>query len=535
MAKEKEIKKDTEKKEVEKKETKKFNIKKLVKRIAKKIATATKKLLDKTKDYVRFHKNQVVRSVTSIGILLAVVIIAVLAVNIIQGASVGNIGYPIIYQKANNDMFLLEHGAKVEDKEQVKKMNGTGYIEYANTSNRYVLFKNDQNLYMYDVKSKETTKIGDNVNVYGFSDKDSYVYMLDADNDLYSYNYKDSKQILDNTIDSIQDYNDDGMLYSKKGNLMYVSYDPAKEDRVKIVDEYSIAEMSNDNKYVLYTNVNNTLYLYNIKKKTNEKISSDVDRFYCGEKSCKKFYYAKNEETYNLYYYDGSKSKLIVKELYNIVDINVDDQKLIYTTSPNGLDFILNFQKGTSKSSEITSNYNFGGSAILFENEVYFVDGDKTLNYAKISGSKIGKVKSVSKEVQGTLKEYAEGVYFYKKIDDDNDATFYTAKSGKATKIAEEIRINKIVLSNDKKNFYYLKDIDGKTGTLAMFDGKKAHNIAEKVYSFVYVKDDAVYYIGDYDIEVQTGNLYRYNGASDKIEDGVRYTITSTPNADNNN
>ena len=119
MAKEKEIKKDTEKKEVEKKETKKFNIKKIVKRIAKKIATATKKLVDKTKDYVRFHKNQVVRTLTSLGILIAVVIIAIIAKNIIVGAGIGNIGYPIIYQKSNNDIYMLEHGADVETKKQM--------------------------------------------------------------------------------------------------------------------------------------------------------------------------------------------------------------------------------------------------------------------------------------------------------------------------------------------------------------------------------------------------------------------------------
>lgn len=173
MAKEKEIKKDTEKKEVEKKETKKFNIKKLVKRIAKKIATVTKKIVDKTKDYVRFHKNQVVRTLTSLGILVAVVIIAIIAKNIIVGAGIGNIGYPIIYQKSNNDVYILEHNASKDKAKEVEKMESTGSVEYANTSDKYVLFKSGQDLYLYNTKKDESTKILENVSYnYGFTPKD---------------------------------------------------------------------------------------------------------------------------------------------------------------------------------------------------------------------------------------------------------------------------------------------------------------------------------------------------------------------------
>ena len=531
MAKEKEIKKDTEKKEVEKKETKKFNIKKLVKRIAKKIATATKKLVDKTKDYVRFHKNQVVRTLTSLGILVAVVIIAIIAKNIIVGAGIGNIGYPIIYQKSNNEIYMLEHGADVKEKEQIEKMQGTGNIEYSNTSSRYILFKNNQDLYVYDTKKGESSKVIDDISYsYGFTPKDKYIYGQDSDSDLYVYDFKEAKQLLDNDVTSVQDYNDKNMIYEKNSALYFISFDVTKEDRTKLVDSYILAELSENGKYVLYTNSNNTLYRYDVKKGKHIKIASDVESFYCDDSSCDDMYYIQNTPTFTLKYYSNSKEKQLTDNIYDIVDIDVENRKVLYTIT-NENELSLYYLYKNNKPTKITDNYDYGSSVVMTKDAVYYIDNEDNLMYSKLNGSSVDKAKNVAKEVQSELYPYQDGVYYYKNINENNDATYYIAKGTKTTKIADDISRNSLTLSNDGKSIYYIKDMSSGAGTLSVFNGKKNTKISEEVKKYIYIKEDGLYYLTDFNDTTKTGTLYRYDGKKTKVETEVNYIIETTPNA----
>lgn len=534
MAKEKEIKKDTEKKEVEKKETKKFNIKKLVKRIAKKIATATKKLVDKTKDYVRFHKNQVVRTLTSLGILVAVVIIAIIAKNIIVGAGIGNIGYPIIYQKSNNDVYILEHNASKDKAKEVEKMESTGSVEYANTSDKYILFKSGQDLYLYNTKKDESTKILENVSYnYGFTPKDSYVFVQDNLGDLYSYNFKEPAQLLDNGISTIQAYSDDSIIYEKDGELKYISFDASKEDKTTLINSYILADVSEDGKAVLYTNSNNVLYRYDVKKDKHTKISNGVEKVYCEDKSCKKIYYIKSEQDTTIEYYNGSKSKTLATDVYDIVGIDLDTKQIVYTELNNDK-LSLYYLYKTKKPKKVTTNYDYGSSVVLTKEAIYFINKDSKLIHVKVNGSSVGKEKELSKEVQGTLTKFGDGVYFYKNINDKTDATYYVAEGTKVTKIADDIRRGELIPSLNEKNLYYISDMDGKLGTLSVFDGKDSKKIAEGVQSKLYVKGETIYYIANYEDSTKTGTLYRYDGSKKELSSGVSYIVTTTPNEQNN-
>lgn len=530
MAKEKEIKKDTEKKEVEKKETKKIDIKKLAKKLGSKIEKSIKKLIDKTKDYVRFHKNQVVRTLTSLGIIIAVVIIAIIAKNIIVGAGVGNVSYPIIYQKSNNDMYMLEHGAKPANKEQIKKMQSTGNIEYSNTTNRYILFKNADDLYVYDTKKDEATKVIDDISYsYGFTPKDTYIYGQDNDSDLYVYDFKNSKQLLDGGITSVQDYTDKNIIYEKDSALYFVSFDATKEDRTKLVEGYVMAELSENGKYVMYTNSNNTLYKYDIKKEKHAKIASDVDSFYCDDSSCNTMYYIQSSPTFILNYYTNNKSTQLTDNIYNIVDIDVKARKVLYTVTDNN-ELSLYYLYKNNKPTKVTDDYDYTSSVIMTKDALYYVDDENNLMYAKMNGSSIGKAKKVAKEVQSELYSYDNGVYYYKNINDNNDATYYIAVGTKTTKIADDISRESIMISNNNKSIYYMNDMSGNTGTLKVFNGKKSTKISENVRRYSYIKDDGVYYITDYSDTTKTGTLYRYDGKNTKIETDVNYIVETTPN-----
>lgn len=539
MAKEKKVKKDTEKEiekteKVEQKETKKFNIKKVCKRLVKKLATACKKLVDKTKDYVRFHKNQVVRTLTSLGILVAVVIIAIIAKNIIVGAGIGNIGYPVIYQKSNNDVYMLEHGADAKDKEQVKKMQSTGSIEYSNTSSRYILFKNNTDLYIYDVKKNESKKIIEEVSYnYGFSTNDSYIFAQDNYGDLYAYDYKELN-LLDNGISSIQAYSDTSIIYDKNGKLMYLSFDTTKEDKTSLVDAFTIADMSENGKYVLYTNSNRVLYRYDVKKEKHEKISNGVEYFYCVDKSCKNFYYIKTAEKTTLEYYNGSKSIELASEVYDIVGTDLENNRILFTKI-NEDKLSLYYVYKTKKAKLVTDEYNFGSSVKLTKDSIYYVNDESKLMYVKASGASVGKAKEVAKEVQGTLTEYNNGVYYYKSINEKSDATYYYASGTNTTKIADDIRKDQLTTSLDNEKIFYIKDMDGVVGTLSIFDGKESKKIAENVQSTLYVKGETIYYIADYNDTTKTGTLYRYDGKKAEISKDVMYIVTTTPNVQNNN
>jgi hypothetical protein len=109
----------------------------------------------------------------------------------------------------------------------------------------------------------------------------------------------------------------------------------------------------------------------------------------------------------------------------------------------------------------------------MLSDEIYYKDSKNNLNYVKIKGSKIGKSKVISKEIQGTIESMEKGVYFYKNINKESDATYYVAQKGTAKKVADDIRINEIVLSNDRKSLYYMQEINGKTGTLSVYKNNK--------------------------------------------------------------
>ena len=102
-------------------------------------------------------------------------------------------------------------------------------------------------------------------------------------------------------------------------------------------------------------------------------------------------------------------------------------------------------------------------------------------------------------------------------------------KKGKKTKIADDIKTTRVGSSNDGKKFYYVKDVETNSGTLYVFDGKNSKKISDDVYRFLYIRDDVVYYLKDYNVEKRYGDLYRYSKNAEKIESEVS-ELASTPN-----
>ena len=511
MAKKKEIEK-----EVETKEESKLSFKDVKKKALK---------------YIKKNKETIVKGIVSVTVILFVLIVGIVAFDAIKENSLDNIDYPLVYRKENGEIILLEsEDEKGKDGYVLSTSDGTGYTTYGNSSNRYVLTKKENDLYIYDTKKEEKpSKIADDISNYYFSDNDSFVILTDRDGDLYSYNYKEAKKILDANVRTIIDYSDKAVIYEKNNKLQYISLNPDKGDRKTIVKGYTSASFSEDGKSILYTNSNNALYRYDIKKDKHTKIGSKVDRFYCDSKSCKKMYFTSSEIEYNLYYYNGKETIQIENGIYDISALNVDDSNVFYTKRENDK-LVLYFKKSNNKSKKISLEMSIGSDVKLVENEVYVTDKNNELHYGKISGNSVSKFKIIDRELESGLMDFAGGVYYSKNGNKNNEATFYVVKNGKKIKIDDDIVETKISVSNNGKKMYYIANVENNVGTLYVFDGSKSKKIADQVFKLLYIRDDMIYYLKNYKVNDRYGELYRYNGKSTKIEDKVS-DLSSTPNS----
>lgn len=498
-----------------------------VKEIKKNISKIKDTILKTIKD----NKEIILKKIIPVIAILLVVLIAFIAIDKIKEKSLENIDYPLVYRRKSGEIVLLESEDKTgKDGYILSTSDGTGYTTYGNKSNRYVLTKKENDLYIYDTKKEEKpSKISDDISNYYFSDNDSYIILTDRDGDMYSYNYKEAKKMLDANVRSIIDYSDKAVIYEKDNKLQFISLNPDKGDRKTLVNGYKSAAFSEDGKAVLYTNSNNALYRYDIKKDKHTKIGSKVDRFYCDSKSCNTIYYTTSDFTYDLYLYNAKKETKIAEDIYDIVDVDVDKQMIVYTKRRvDGLN--LYFKNNDKKEYKIKKEITVGNKVKIIEDCIYLLDKDGDLYYGKINGEKIGKIKKIDQEIESNLMDYNGGIYYSKNGNKDDESTFYIVKNGKKTKVDDDIKETKISISNNGKKMYYISDIENNEGTLYVFDGKNSKKIADKVYKLLYIRDDMIYYINNFNVNERYGELYRYNGKSTKIEDEVS-DLSSTPNS----
>lgn len=524
MAKKKETKKDI------KKEEKIEKVEKVVKEDNKE--EETKKTFDIYKEkalkYIKKNKEKVVKYVVSLVVLIIVVIVGAIAINSLNEGAINNIDYPLVYKRENGEIVLLKSKDKKSDSTILSYSDGTGYTTYANKSSRYVLMKKGNDLHLYDVKKDEFTKIADDTSTYYFSKDDSFIILLDKDNDLYSYNYKEAKKLLEDGIELIQDYSNDAVIYSKNQTLKFVSMDPSKEDRKELVNKFDIAEFSEDGKYVLYTNSNSVLYRYNIKKDEHVKIASDVETFYCVDKSCDELYYTTKKTGNSIYFYNG-RSEKIVGSIERVIKIDGKNERVLYTKYIDKQE-VLYFKKGKSKEVKVADDFLFRGNAILINDEIYYTSNSLELKYAKISGSKVGQTKVIDEEIEKELTAMSNGIYYLKNGNDNKEYTVFVASDGKKIKVSDDVKENTIKISNKGNHLYFSKDFgENISGTFCMFDGQKTITISENVYHFIHIKDGVTYYIKDFDKVNRYGALYRYTDKSEKIEDLVS-ELSFTPN-----
>ena len=501
----------------------------------KKYAMVEKKTDKVSKDIKHFinHKKIFNIKLKKILIILACLLCLFLFIKIVVGVFnllFNNNNYPeyaLAYQKANGEMKII--GTKDKSATKLSSSDFVENVEYANETNRYVLYLKNGSLYLYDAKHKdENNKVLSDVKAYKFSKNDKYIYALNKKNELYIYDYKKATKI-DSEVSSVRGVSENYIFYVKNGSLYMRSLKPKKDDKVKIEDKFgSDLTIAENEKVILYKNSEKELKRYYIKKKQGEKIATSVSKYYAND-DCTKLYYLNDEDTSTLYYFNGKEGLKIVKDVYDISTIDVDRRIAIYLKADKG-NFTLYFQREDKAAVKMEEDLKEPVYAKIYNGkEVYYVNSDKELRYGSINGKKISKIKTVAEDVSDSLKLYKKGFAFLANVE-GNAGELYVVRHGRVKLIDEDVYKASTIKVNTKGNkIYYFKDYGSSSGDLYYTKGSKGKLIATDVYKYQNVKDDLLYYIKDYDMASIAGDLYRYNGKSKLIEKGVR-SLAAIPN-----
>ena len=337
--------------------------------------------------------------------------------------------------------------------------------------NKKVLYSDYKGLYLYDKKNK---KIANQVLNYSFINND--VVYIDINNNLYIY--KNKKILISKKINNIL-YKTNKYIVYMKNNKIY-SYNISKNKNTYITKNTNV-DISKDNNNLLLLDKN--IKIYNLDNNKIIKKQQDINKYYCINDSCNEFYYQKLNTIYS------TNNKKIKEDITSLE--YYDSNILIYTKYINNK-YNLYYKKGNNKSIKLDSSKLPITNIKLVGNKIYYVIGGN-LKEVKTNGK---SKKNITYEVTNIVDIYKGKILLLK-----NKKLYLNDKL-----IQEDVIPESIAIINDKILFLVPeKDIN----SLYSSSGNKAKLIAKNVKEYYEYKED-IYYIGDYNIGRQYGNLYKY-------------------------
>ncbi len=300
------------------------------------------------------------------------------------------------------------------------------------TSNDYITYVDEDNLYLYNIKEKETNKIATNIiytrftkdgkNIIYYDDSNLMVYNIKNDNKnkLLSFDDEDNidiKQILDNgfiytynndleeayyysnndgssknKISDIPDGLSDTYFLSSDYEKFYYFKEKDEDNSTYMFYEYNLKTNENnrllDNIVDIYNNSTNDSYILNdfyyvtLSKNKINIINDDITG------ASKEIYTSIKEKQDNyqlndIYYYKNGKSKLIEQDITALKNINYNTKTIIYKKlnqdnkiNLSSLNSIHDFNRYINKN-EIYYYKELGKDAIKLK---YYTDEDTTKN-----------------------------------------------------------------------------------------------------------------------------------------------------------
>lgn len=566
---------------VEEKSTKKAEEKTATKAEEKSAKKDSKNLLESVKKFVNENKKIVMIA----GIAILAIIVLLIAVNAFKSFGGNkNREYPLVYLTKDGDMKFIS-SKKKSGTEVDGKGEDVDNIIWSNSSDKYLMYIKNDDLYLYNTKNKkDSDKIASDVKKAIFTEDDKYIIFVDDDNNLYSYNYKD-KSKLDSDVTNIEGATKSSVFYEKDDNLYVRSVKASKDDKKKIVSDYSSAILNeNKTKILIKTkneeeddsySYNYDYSVYNIKTGKTEKVVEGASGVYYNEDFTEFYYYVKggdskvkladyvdddkleDDEKFVAYTYDDYREgKVTYDEYYDSLDekyavekrndIRKKIQDKEYSSSA-GSD--LYYVKG-KKDTKIDSNVD----------EVLDVDFDsKTVAYTKNSSKSNKKIKMSEVKYYSDITDFIDDNKeatveinvnlknnYTLDIDSDKEADVYligkdiyyvldkelyhTKTNGKKLTEAKSLgdKVSVIDATGDYKDgILFLEDSKSYVGDLRFAKGTKVTKVDDDVYkSSVTISDSGkLFYLGDYDTSDTYGELRSYNGKAKKIADEVAQFI----------
>lgn len=456
-------------------------------------------------------------------------------------------GSKIIY--INNDGNIYEKNGK---KDKVKIDSNSSIVSVSDNLDTIYYQKADSLYLKKDGKDKEKV-LSDVSSVVSIYDSGEIYYLKSNDisyklSDLVNDDMKATDDAMTEPVEPAYPYYDDykpDMPYPVEpdyysytdywGYIDWDLYDAAYNDYLAQVDEYNAAW---DDNYNAAAEVYNTAY--------NEYLAAYDE------------YYAKQDRdsirasiegvtipvtNYTLYYYDTKEAKVVTDTYASYLTNSFDKPVLIYQNNNKADLTKINLSEVTSYDDLYTraSDSVFTGTEVYTAigsevatikqtdtfsyylsksgDAIYYLDNYNDTDYSgdlyevKITDNKLGTPSKIEDDVYSIQILYNSGSLLYFKDVKDTTGDMYLDKE----LIDSDVYIYSVyeVADTDSITYYADYNSDKTTGTLKMYQGKKPVKIGDDIHSYFTINEKRVIYLSDYDIDMDKGDVYLYNG-SDK-------------------
>lgn len=487
------------------------------------------------------------------------------------------------YELASNSYYIGRGMCLTEDGDKLfyldKIDDGTGTLYYRSTSKltkdptklaagvskyavsedgKTVTYLKGNTLYQHNLK--EETKIAKDVREFEASSDGKILYYVDEEDTVYAYN-KGTEEKVGSEIEIEYVTEDYKTVYFMDEDTLYKK--ELGKDKVKLVTDVSSVYGFNDKGTFYYTEAADV---------------SLTDFFTWDEDHASWKESLQESETtlyYSLYYYNGKSAELVAEACGNRISSSCDDSYIMFYTqydaaavggismekletayyesyyglstaaaelvqgllAEDGVNYIVIDGTATEVSIENLSKLRVSpdGKTVYALCDVEESEGD--LYKATVSGSKVGKFEEIDDSVSSeygfsyasSSDSYSDYFCYYKDVKDYEGELCVNGES-----VDDDVYAYSSVRYNAKENelvYYVDYDRDDSEGTLKIYDGKKAVEVADSVHGYSIGENGKILYLYDYSSNKSKGSLALYDGKVKEIAEDV-YNYAFTPDGD---
>jgi hypothetical protein len=556
------------------------------------------KYLNKMKAFLNIVIGNIKKFLIPIIVITAVIVVGITILIIKSNYDKNSLSnYPIVFVENEKLVLSSNNESKkiIVDNKYDTHDNDSLLVAYPHSSSMYFLYMNDGSLYLYNLKSKTKEKIASNLDTptfLQFSPDDEYVIYSDGSENYYAYELKtktreriNNNKGEDSTVNIIDIQNKYVLYYSytyddetyeekdQKISIKKLGKNSSSEQISTNVDNYYISKSKTKLAYTVSDKDDTyNLYVYNINKKTKEKIVSniyefnyinDLSEFIYTVRSDKKVNilnddelnkdpqnpvtktctysaytegkctyedwwdyntyvdyeskkpvndeireYAGNLKTYDVYYQKGNKVERIASGISSLVASNVTQKAVIF-----GINSYM--KKETVKISSLNS-------LEAFKN--YLEESKVTLYYKKSTDDEVKIKDDVTAYVSGTIMDSLNAYISF--TDNDLNELYYLDIKNKSNNLSLlDSDLYYDVEANNKLGFIYKANYNDETQLfdLKIANGNKSTVIATDV-QFGILDKDTLYMYNNCSDELDC-DFSKYENKLTKLTDGVFYAI----------